>query len=158
MWALFEQGELTANSKLNGVFAREETVADADGVVVAVDDGPMRVATSSSCRGRAMRTAMSASLRSRLPGWRREAFAVRTNSDVAQLALVRSGAGIGVCQTAIARRPGNRARSPQNRSAQQSALPHFGPYCISPLPNDQSSRPVSTRLIHTSSFRTSPFA
>jgi hypothetical protein len=35
---------------------------------------------------------------------------------------------------------------------------HFGPYCISPLPKDQSSRPVSTRLIHTSSFRTPAFA
>jgi hypothetical protein len=33
---------------------------------------------------------------------------------------------------------------------------HFGPYCISPLPKDQSSPPVSMRLIHTSSFRTPP--
>ena len=39
-----------------------------------------------------------------LPGWRREAFALRTDSDLAQLALIRSGAGIGACQTAIARR------------------------------------------------------
>jgi len=38
MWALFEQGELTADSKLNGVFARDETIADADGVLVAVED------------------------------------------------------------------------------------------------------------------------
>jgi RIO kinase 1 len=38
MWALFEQGELTAESKLNGVFARDETTADADGVLVAVED------------------------------------------------------------------------------------------------------------------------
>jgi DNA-binding transcriptional LysR family regulator len=37
-------------------------------------------------------------------GWRREAFAVRTDSDLAHLALIRAGAGIGVCQTAIARR------------------------------------------------------
>src|ERR1700730_11748644 len=29
---------------------------------------------------------------------------------------------------------------------------HFGAYCISPLPNDQSSRAVSTRLIQISSF------
>jgi len=36
--------------------------------------------------------------------WRREVFAMRTDSDLAQLALIRSGAGIGVCQTAIARR------------------------------------------------------
>ena len=36
--------------------------------------------------------------------WRREAFALRTDSDLAQLALIRSGAGIGVCQAAIASR------------------------------------------------------
>jgi DNA-binding transcriptional LysR family regulator len=39
-----------------------------------------------------------------LPGWRREAFAMRTDNNLAQLALIRSGAGIGACQTAIARR------------------------------------------------------
>jgi RIO kinase 1 len=38
MWALFEQGELTADTKLSGVFARDETVADADGVLLAVED------------------------------------------------------------------------------------------------------------------------
>ena len=38
MWALFEQGELTADSKLKGVFARDETTADAEGVLVAVED------------------------------------------------------------------------------------------------------------------------
>ena len=36
--------------------------------------------------------------------WRREAFAMRTDSALAQLALIRSGAGIGVCQAAIAQR------------------------------------------------------
>jgi len=36
--------------------------------------------------------------------WRREAFAMRTDSDLAQLALIRSGAGIGICQAAIASR------------------------------------------------------
>jgi len=36
--------------------------------------------------------------------WRREAFALRTDSNLAQLALIRAGAGIGVCQAAIARR------------------------------------------------------
>ena len=39
-----------------------------------------------------------------LSGWRREAFAMRTDNNLAQLALIRSGAGIGVCQAAIARR------------------------------------------------------
>jgi RIO kinase 1 len=38
MWALFEQGELTADSTLNGVFARDETTADAAGVLLAVED------------------------------------------------------------------------------------------------------------------------
>jgi hypothetical protein len=33
-------------------------------------------------------------------------------------------------------------------------IAYFGAYCISPLPNDQSSRPESTRLIQTSSFLT----
>jgi RIO kinase 1 len=38
MWAQFEQGELTVDSKLTGVFARDERAADADGVLLAVDD------------------------------------------------------------------------------------------------------------------------
>ncbi len=39
-----------------------------------------------------------------LSGWRREDFAMRTDNNLAQLALIRSGAGIGACQVAIARR------------------------------------------------------
>jgi RIO kinase 1 len=38
MWSLFEQGELTADSKLEGVFARDEAKADADSVLLAVED------------------------------------------------------------------------------------------------------------------------
>jgi DNA-binding transcriptional LysR family regulator len=38
------------------------------------------------------------------PAWHRDAFALRTDSDLAQLALIRAGAGIGVCQVALARR------------------------------------------------------
>jgi RIO kinase 1 len=38
MWDLFEQGALTADRKLTGNFARDETVADADGVLLAVED------------------------------------------------------------------------------------------------------------------------
>jgi RIO kinase 1 len=38
MWAQFEQGELTADSKLTGVFARDETIVNADGVLLAVAD------------------------------------------------------------------------------------------------------------------------
>ena len=36
--------------------------------------------------------------------WRRESFSMRTDNSLAQLALIRSGAGIGVCQVAIAQR------------------------------------------------------
>ena len=38
MWAHFEQGELTADSKLNGVFARDETTVNADSVLLAIED------------------------------------------------------------------------------------------------------------------------
>src|SRR5579862_2400478 len=38
MWALFERGELTAESTLSGVFARDETPANADEVLLAVED------------------------------------------------------------------------------------------------------------------------
>ena len=39
-----------------------------------------------------------------LPGFEREQFSIRTDSDLCQLALLRAGAGIGVCQVALARR------------------------------------------------------
>jgi RIO kinase 1 len=38
MWDLFEQGALTANRELTGVFARDETATDPDGVLLAVED------------------------------------------------------------------------------------------------------------------------
>lgn len=41
------------------------------------------------------------------PLWSRDAFAIRTDNDVAQLALIRAGCGIGICQVALA------ARDPQ---------------------------------------------
>ncbi|RTL44386.1 MAG: LysR family transcriptional regulator [Burkholderiales bacterium] len=40
----------------------------------------------------------------RLGGITRDAFSVRTDSDLAQLALVRAGTGIGVCQVPVAQR------------------------------------------------------
>ena len=42
--------------------------------------------------------------RKRMPQWSRAAFSIRTDSDVGQLALIRAGCGIGVCQVALARR------------------------------------------------------
>jgi DNA-binding transcriptional LysR family regulator len=44
------------------------------------------------------------SARAGLPWWSRERFTHRCDSDVAQLALIRAGAGIGVCQVALAKR------------------------------------------------------
>ena len=44
------------------------------------------------------------SLRKSLKGLGRESFALRSDSDLAQLALIRAGAGIGICQVALARR------------------------------------------------------
>jgi RIO kinase 1 len=38
MWALFEQGELTADRELTGVFARDDTAADAEAVLTVVED------------------------------------------------------------------------------------------------------------------------
>lgn len=45
-----------------------------------------------------------------VPEWEREAFSSRADSDVAQLALLRSGAGIGLCQVAIAIRDSSLVR------------------------------------------------
>ncbi|MBN3820277.1 LysR family transcriptional regulator, partial [Paraburkholderia sp. Se-20369] len=39
-----------------------------------------------------------------LPAWKREAFALRADSNLAQLALIRAGYGIGICQAALAKR------------------------------------------------------
>jgi len=38
MWALFEQGELTADLELTGAFARDEIAADTDAVLAVVED------------------------------------------------------------------------------------------------------------------------
>lgn len=46
----------------------------------------------------------------RMPGLTREAFGLRTDNDLAQLAAIRAGCGIGVCQVEIARRDPNLVR------------------------------------------------
>jgi RIO kinase 1 len=38
MWALFEQGELRADSALTGIFARDESQTDPDSVLVVIED------------------------------------------------------------------------------------------------------------------------
>jgi DNA-binding transcriptional LysR family regulator len=49
-------------------------------------------------------TAFIRSARKALPVLNREMFSLRTDSDLAQLALIRAGAGIGACQVPIAKR------------------------------------------------------
>ena len=44
------------------------------------------------------------------PGLRRDSFSLRTDSDLAQMALMRAGAGIGFCQVALARRSADLVR------------------------------------------------
>lgn len=39
-----------------------------------------------------------------LPAWTRDAFSLRTDSDLGQLGLIRAGCGVGVCQSALAKR------------------------------------------------------
>jgi DNA-binding transcriptional LysR family regulator len=39
-----------------------------------------------------------------IPSYGRETFSLRTDSDLGQLALIRAGAGIGICQVGLARR------------------------------------------------------
>jgi DNA-binding transcriptional LysR family regulator len=40
----------------------------------------------------------------KLPAWTHDAFSLRTDSDLGQLALIRAGCGIGFCQVALAKR------------------------------------------------------
>ena len=47
---------------------------------------------------------------SHLPGFDRANFALRTDSDIAQLAAIRAGFGIGICQVGIARRSADLVR------------------------------------------------
>lgn len=38
MWALFEQGELKPDSRLSGIFIKDETSADLGDVILAIDE------------------------------------------------------------------------------------------------------------------------
>lgn len=72
-------------------------------------------ATLAELRGHALigfdtETPFVRTARESLPQWSREAFALRTDSDLAQLALIRAGAGIGGCQCLLARRDENLVR------------------------------------------------
>ena len=62
-------------------------------------------------------TAFIRSARKSLPAMSREMFSLRTDSDLAQLALIRAGAGIGGCQVPIARRSDSLVRVLQRQIA-----------------------------------------
>ncbi|HTJ93549.1 MAG TPA: LysR family transcriptional regulator [Pararobbsia sp.] len=49
-------------------------------------------------------TAFIRNARAKLRAYSRERFALRTDSDIAQLAAIRAGYGIGICQVPLARR------------------------------------------------------
>jgi DNA-binding transcriptional LysR family regulator len=71
------------------------------------DHGTPRIITELSRHtliGFDQETAFIRSARKSLAILRREAFSFRTDSDLAQLALIRAGGGIGICQVPIARR------------------------------------------------------
>lgn len=55
-------------------------------------------------------TAAIRSMQQRMPAMRRSMFRLRTDSDVAQLAAIRAGCGIGACQVALAAQDGNLVR------------------------------------------------
>jgi DNA-binding transcriptional LysR family regulator len=55
-------------------------------------------------------TAFLRSASKSLPAYDRATFSFRTDSDLAQLALVRAGAGLGICQVPIAKRTGTLVR------------------------------------------------
>lgn len=48
--------------------------------------------------------------KAKFPFWSKENFALCSDSDVAQLAMIRAGCGIGICQVALAKRGDNLIR------------------------------------------------
>jgi DNA-binding transcriptional LysR family regulator len=81
-----------------GLFAREEYLA-AHGTPAAIE-----ALWQHSLIGFDEVTPFTRSTAKRFSGWTREAFSLRTDSDLAQMALLRAGCGIGGCQVALARR------------------------------------------------------
>jgi DNA-binding transcriptional LysR family regulator len=81
-----------------GLYARADYLAR-HGTPRAIADLPQHVLVGYDEATPYLRAARKA-----LPVWTRDNFTLRTDSDLAQMALVRAGAGIGVCQVALARR------------------------------------------------------
>jgi DNA-binding transcriptional LysR family regulator len=81
-----------------GLHARDDYLA-AHGVPTALDDLANHALIGFDETTPFLRTAAKA-----FPMWRREAFSIRAGSDLAQLAMIRAGCGIGFCQAGVARR------------------------------------------------------
>lgn len=81
-----------------GLHARDDYLA-AHGTPETIDDVPGHALIGFDETTPFLRAATK-----RFPAWRREAFAIRTGSDLAQLAMIRAGCGIGFCQSGLARR------------------------------------------------------
>jgi len=81
-----------------GLYARNDYLA-ACGTPTSADDLAHHALIGFDDITPYLRTASKA-----FPVWRREAFAIRAGSDLAQLAMVRAGCGIGFCQTPVAQR------------------------------------------------------
>ncbi|MCA8272404.1 LysR family transcriptional regulator [Burkholderia sp. AU30280] len=54
-----------------------------------------------------------------MPQWKRDAFSLRTDSNLAQLAMIRAGYGIGFCQSGLAKRDARLVRVLADRLAMQ---------------------------------------
>jgi DNA-binding transcriptional LysR family regulator len=81
-----------------GLHARDDYLA-AHGVPTALDDLANHALIGFDETTPFLRTAAKA-----FPMWRRESFSIRAGSDLAQLAMIRAGCGIGFCQAGVARR------------------------------------------------------
>jgi DNA-binding transcriptional LysR family regulator len=86
---------------------------------LAIHGTPRNVAelTRHTLIGFDQETAFIRSARKSLPAMSREMFSLRTDSDLAQLALIRAGAGIGGCQVPLARRSDSLVRVLQRQIA-----------------------------------------
>ena len=86
---------------------------------LAIHGTPRNIAelTQHTLIGFDQETAFIRSARKSLPAMSREMFSLRTDSDLAQLALIRAGAGIGGCQVPIARRSDSLVRVLQRQIA-----------------------------------------
>jgi DNA-binding transcriptional LysR family regulator len=102
--------ELVLSNRLQDLVQREVDIAvrmapPSQDVLVATQVGEVVVGLSRhTVIGYDVETPFVRAARAKLPAWTHEAFHLRCDSDLGQLALVRAGAGIGACQVGLARR------------------------------------------------------